>query len=138
MDLIDFYNKINRFGEANNMHFTIISKGHIEYFITIEEKHLATFTNAHGGMIAAFMDGVIGVAALSAIADDGKLANTVEYKITFLKPAKLGEQLKGVGKVDFKGKSILISSGEIFNSQGELIAKATGTFTSYPAEKVIK
>lgn len=138
MDLIAIYNQMNLFGKANNMHFNIINPGHIEYFLKIEEKHLATYHNAHGGMIAAFMDGVIGVAALSAIAHEGKLANTIEYKITFLKPAMLGDKLKGVGKVDFKGKSIIISSGEIFNSGGELIAKATGTFSSYPAEKILK
>ncbi len=138
MDIIAFYNEVNAFGRENNMHFRILSPGHIEYTLTVLEKHLATPVFAHGGMLAAFMDGIVGVAALSAIAPEGRLANTVELKISYFKGACLGETLLGVGKVDFKGKTIIMSSGEIFNEQKELIAKGSGTFTSYSVEKLIK
>jgi len=96
---------------------------------------LATPTAIHGGMLAAMMDGIIGVAALSAVAKENKLVSTVEFKINYFKPAFLGDQLTGKGKVDHKGNRIIHASGEIYNQKNELIAKALGTLNAYPFEK---
>ena len=51
------------------MELTILKPGSIEYEMKVLEKHLATLTAAHGGMIAGMMDGVLGVSALSSVAD---------------------------------------------------------------------
>ena len=116
--LIEIYNQVNNFGRENNMILTVIKPGEIIYEMEILEKHLATLTTSHGGMIAAMMDGVIGVAALSLVAPDKKLVSTVEYKLNYFKPAYL-----------------IATSGEIYNQKGEMIAKAMGTFNAYPFEK---
>jgi uncharacterized protein (TIGR00369 family) len=92
---------------------------------------LATQHAAHGGALAAFMDAILGVASLSAVADEGKLLAVIEFKINYLKPALLGDSLIGKGKVLQKGKRILITEAEIFNQKNELIAKSIGKFTSY-------
>ena len=134
-DLIRLYNKVNNFGRDNHYELKIIDEGLIHYEMTIEERHLATPTAAHGGVIAAFMDAVIGVAALSAIHKEGKLASTIEFKISYYQPAYLGDKLKGIGKVDKKGKRIIFTSGKIYNQNNELIAKSTGTLNAYPFEK---
>lgn len=133
--LISIYNKINTYGAVNGMELKIIAAGHIEYRMEIKEQHLATTRAAHGGAVAGFMDGILGVAALSATAAENKLVSTVEFKINFLRPVLLGDKLTGTGKVDQKGKRIIIASGEIYNQKNELIAKATGTFNAYPFEK---
>ncbi len=86
-------------------------------------------------MIAAMMDGVIGVAALSLVASEGRLVSTVEYKINYFKPVNLGDILLGKGKVDNIGQRIIHSSGEIYNQNNEVVAKAMGTFNAYPIEK---
>lgn len=117
------------------MKLTIIKSGVITYEMEVLQKHLATPTAMHGGMLAAMMDGILGVAALSAVANENKLVSTVEYKINYFKPAYLGDLLKGEGRVDHKGKRIISSSGEIFNQNGEMIAKAIGTLNAYPYEK---
>ncbi len=134
-DLIDIYHKVNQFGRDNGMKLTIKSPGNIHYEMEVLEKHLATKTTIHGGMIAAMMDGVLGVAALTAVVKDRRLVSTVEFKINYYQPAFLGDKLKGIGKVDFQGKRILSASGEIYNQNDELVAKALGTFNAYPAEK---
>ena len=134
-DLIRIYNEVNNFGRDNHFELKIIEEGLIHYEMTIEEKHLATPTAAHGGVIAAFMDAIIGVAALSAIHKDGKLASTIEFKINYFKPAYLGDTLKGIGKVDKKGKRIIFTSGEIYNQHGDIVAKSIGTLNAYPFEK---
>ena len=133
--LIEIYNKVNNFGRENNFKLTIIKPGEIFYEMEVLEKHLATVSTAHGGMIAAMMDGVIGVAALTLVASDGKLVSTVEYKINYFRPVYLGDKLKGHGKVDYVGKRLIYSSGDIVNQKGEIVAKAMGTFNAYPFEK---
>jgi len=86
-------------------------------------------------MLAAMMDGVLGVAALSLSASENKLVSTVEFKINYFKPVHLSDNLTGYGRVDHKGKRIIISSGEIYNQNKELVAKGMGTFNAYPFDK---
>jgi uncharacterized protein (TIGR00369 family) len=130
-NLIELYNSTNHFGRFMDMDYTIVKPGEVYYKLKIKENFLATKEAAHGGALAAFMDAILGVASLSAVADEGKLVATIEFKINYLKPALLGDSLIGKGKVLQKGKRILITEGEIFNQKNELIAKAIGTFTSY-------
>ena len=134
--IIDVYNKINAFGRDHNMELTVVEPGHIIYKLTVEERHLATPTTIHGGMLAAMMDSVLGVSALSASATNDNLVSTVEFKINYLNPALLGDELVGEGKVDHKGNRIIITSGEIAASNRKIIvAKGMGTFNAYPKEK---
>ncbi len=132
--LLKIYEQVNKFGSKNGLKLTIIKPGEITYEMEVLEKHLATPTTIHGGMIAAMMDGVIGVAALSLVAPEGKLVSTVEYKINYFKPAYLGDVLFGKGRVDHRGKRIIHTSGEIYNQKNEIVAKAMGTFNAYPFE----
>lgn len=134
-DLIDIYHKVNHFGRENGMKLTIVNPGEIIYEMEVLEKHLATKTTIHGGMVAAMMDGVLGVAALTDVVKQKKLVATVEFKINYFKPAYLGDKLKGLGRVDFRGNRIIATSGEIYNQNNELVAKAMGTFNAYPVEK---
>lgn len=134
-DLIDIYHKVNHFGRENSMKLTIVNPGEIIYEMEVLEKHLATKTTIHGGMVAAMMDGVLGVAALTDVVNQKKLVATVEFKINYFKPAYLGDKLKGLGRVDFRGNRIIATSGEIYNQNNELVAKAMGTFNAYPVEK---
>jgi len=47
----------------------------------------------------------------------------------------LGDILFGKGRVDHQGKRIIHTSGEIYNQNNEIVAKAMGTFNAYPIEK---
>ncbi len=133
--LLEIYNKVNQFGNENGMKLTIIKPGSISYEMEVLPKHLATPTTIHGGMIAAMMDGVIGVAGLSAVAQEGKLVSTVEFKISYYNPAQIGDILTGKGIVEKKGNRIIYASGEIYNQNNKIIAKALGTLNAYPIEK---
>ena len=129
------YNRVNQFGTDHDFKLTILKPGEISYKMEVQQKHLATPKTIHGGMVAAMMDGVLGVAALSAVAHENKLVATVEFKISFYNPAHLGDLLTGNGRVDKKGNRIVFASGEIYNQKNKLIAKAIGTFNAYPFEK---
>jgi uncharacterized protein (TIGR00369 family) len=133
--LIKVYEQTNQFGKANGMELINYEHGKIEYKMEVKSIHLATPTTAHGGVLAAYMDGIMGVAALTASAKNLNLVSTVEFKINYLKPAFVGDVLTGKGSIISEGKRIIIAKGEIFNQKGELISIATGTFNAYPYQK---
>ena len=135
--LIEKYIENNHFGKLIGMDFKIISDGNVEYHLKIKKEHLATPNSAHGGVISTLVDGALGVAGLSAVYKENKVVSTVEYKINFLSPVFLNDELKAVGKVEQQGKRILIISCDVIvvNRKNIFAAKALGTFNAYPAEK---
>lgn len=137
MTIIEKYIAHNNYGKQLGMEFKIIEPGLVHYFLTITKEHLATPKAVHGGVIAALMDSVLGVAALSCAQERNNVVSTIEFKINYLAPSLLGDELLGIGKVEQLGNRIIISSGDIFctNRDNKLIAKAMGTFNAYPIEK---
>lgn len=132
---IEVFKSINKYDLDNELTFEIHSPGHITYKMTALEKHLSSPGTVHGAAIAGFMDCVLGLSALSLAVTVGNLTSTVEFKVNFIRPVKLGEEIVGVGKVIHQGKSLLISSGEIRTASGELVAMGQGTFNLYPFTK---
>lgn len=139
MDILErfepYFRAHNHFDRHNGLAFTLRAPGEIEYRLTIQEQHLSSPGVAHGATIAAFMDCVLGLSALSLALTTNQLTSTVEFKLNFIRPARLGDQLIGTGHIDYRGKSLIIASGDIKLASGELVAKGLGTFNTYPLEK---
>lgn len=133
--LIQQYIAKNNFGTLLGMNFTIRESGFVEYFISIQENHLATPNAAHGGVISALLDATVGVGALSSVCQDGKVVSTVEMKVTFFAPALLNDNLKAISNLIKKGNRLIFVEAEIHNQKNELIAKASATLNAYPKEK---
>ena len=134
-DILRRYNETNHFGELLGMEYDILQSGEISYNIEVKKEHLATKTAAHGGFLAAVMDAVVGVAALSKTSNEGKVVSTVEMKLNFLQPALLGDQLTGKGKILKYGKRIITVEGKILNQHNEILAVSLATMNAYPFEK---
>jgi uncharacterized protein (TIGR00369 family) len=81
--------------------------------------------NIQGGFLAAMLDDTLGPALGSTLADD-QFAPTLELKVSFLRPARVGTLL-GEGRVLSRGGTIAFLSGELTSESGELIAAATAT-----------
>jgi uncharacterized protein (TIGR00369 family) len=134
--LIKVYQETNEFGKAHQLELLKFEADEIVYRLEVRKQHLATPTTAHGGLVAGYMDGVLGLAALYASSENACLVSTVEFKINYLSPVRLGDVLIGRGKLVKSGKRIIITKGEISQEKtGELVAIATGTFNAYPYEK---
>lgn len=132
-EIIEYYDLVNKFGQENGMKLRVLKEGEIEYEMDLLEKHEALPNYSHGGSIAGMMDGVLGVAALSAACQNEQLVSTLEFKINFLNAAQTGRTLVGRGKVDKLGKSIIFASGEIRDKESSrLIASGSGTFKTRP------
>lgn len=135
-DPIAFYKKINTFERENGMDLTVKASGVVSYQMTIQDKHLSSPNTCHGGVVASLMDATIGAAAMSVSLKNSFLVSTVEFKINYFKPVVLGDELITEGVVDFEGKKLITSTGEIRDKKtGELVAKAIGTFNKYPLSK---
>ena len=78
-----------------------------------------------GGYLCAMLDECMSVACMVA-SGMTSVAPTVEMKTSFYRPAMPG-LLRGVGRVARWGKSIAFTEGELFDAQGRIVAKATGT-----------
>lgn len=133
--IVKGYVAANQFGELLEKNFEVLGPGEVIYSMKVREKHLATTIAAHGGAIAALMDATMGVSALSQVIEQNKVVSTIEMKISFLAPAKLGDNLKGTAEIVKIGHRILFVEGLIQNQDGKKIALATGTFNAYPMEK---
>ena len=133
--IIQGYIKGNNFGRLIEMDFEIKEAGKIIYHIEILQKHLATPIASHGGVVASLMDSTTGIAALSLVCEEGFIVSTVELKLNFLAPVRLGDKLQGESFVLAKGKRLIVTEAEIRNQNNVLVAKGMGTFNVYPMEK---
>jgi uncharacterized protein (TIGR00369 family) len=83
-----------------------------------------------GGYLCAMLDECMSVACMVA-SGMTHVAPTVEMKTMFFRPAAFGP-IKGVGRVARWGKTIAFTEGELYDPQGRLLAKATGTAVPTP------
>ena len=83
-----------------------------------------------GGYLCAMLDECMSVACMVASGMTA-VAPTVEMKTSFFRPAMPGP-LRGVGKVVRWGKTIAFTEGELYDGEGRLLAKATGTAIPTP------
>lgn len=87
-----------------------------------------------GGYLCAMLDECMSVACMVA-SGMTHVAPTAEMKTSFFRPAMPGK-IRGVGKVLRFGSRVAFTEGELYDPEGRLLAKATGTaiptpFTSY-------
>lgn len=132
--ILQLYNNFNNFGNSMGMKLEVVAAGEIIYEMPVQKMHLSNPLAAHGGAVAALMDGVLGVSALSLAVEKNMLVSTVEFKLNYFRPVVEGDVLTGFGKVVFEGKSLINTSGEIKNQKGELVCTGTGTFNKYPVK----
>ncbi|MGI4739140.1 MAG: PaaI family thioesterase [Janthinobacterium lividum] len=140
--LVARYNQINLYGQANGMALTVPTPGQAEYRMTIVDAHLSSPGTAHGGVLAGLLDAVLGAAALTQAFTAGDLVSTIEFKINYLRPVLLGDELRAVAQVEHAGKSIVVVSGTIYRVAAteaagpeQAVAQGLGTFNRYPATK---
>ena len=128
------YEAMSHFDRENGLRNTVHAPGDVTVSMTVLEKHLSSPNVCHGGALAAMMDAVIGYAALTSTIPDGNLVSTVEFKMNYLKPLYLGDELTGRGEVVRKGRTLVVSKGEIRRGE-EIVGIGQGTFNVYSLDK---
>jgi uncharacterized protein (TIGR00369 family) len=107
----------------------------VEATFDAREEFSNPMRQVQGGYLCAMMDEVMSVACLVA-SGMTHVAPTLEMKTSFMRPALAnGAKLRGVGRVVKWGKTIAFTEGEIWDADGKLLAKATGTALPTPFTK---
>lgn len=83
-----------------------------------------------GGYVCAMLDECMSVAGMIS-SGMTHVVPTLEMKTSFLRPALPGP-LRGIGRVVKWGKTVCFTEGELYDDQGRLLAKASGTAIPTP------
>ena len=89
-----------------------------------------------GVYLCAMLDEAMSVACMVA-SGMTHVAPTAEMKTSFFRPAMPG-MIKGIGRVAKWGRTIAFTEGELFDPEGRLLAKATGTAVPTPFQSYKK
>jgi uncharacterized protein (TIGR00369 family) len=100
-------------------------KGTIRAQFSARPEFVNPMGNIQGGFLAAMLDDTLGPALVATLGKN-EFAPTIELKVNFIRPARVGT-LIGTGRVVARGGSIAFLAGELSTEQGELIATATAT-----------
>ena len=101
------------------------SAGTIEIGFSADERFLNPAGTIQGGILAAMLDDTQGPALFGHT--HGEIyAPTIDFNISFVKPARPGNFV-GKGRVVNLGKTIALTEAELFDAEGDLVAR--GTFT---------
>lgn len=109
-----------------------VEPGRVKARYRAGEQFLNPQGNVQGGILAAMLDDVMGPAAFTLV-DEGQFTPTLEFKVSFFRPAKPGA-LIAEGRVVHRSKSVAYSEGDIRNEDGELVAKGTATLRIVAAD----
>ena len=83
-----------------------------------------------GGYVCAMLDECMSVAGMIS-SGMTHVVPTLEMKTSFLRPAMPGV-LRGVGRVVKWGRTVCFMEGELYDAEGRLLAKASGTAIPTP------
>jgi uncharacterized protein (TIGR00369 family) len=83
-----------------------------------------------GGYVCAMLDECMSVAGMIT-SGMTHVVPTLEMKTSFLRPALPGS-LRAIGRVVKWGKTICFTEGELYDGEGRLLAKASGTAMPTP------
>jgi uncharacterized protein (TIGR00369 family) len=79
-----------------------------------------------GGMLAAMLDGLTGLAGLAVLSDDTRVATT-SLSVEYLRPAPADEPIVGLGRVVERDERDLRTRGELRNGVGQVVARGEAT-----------
>ena len=108
------------------MRLTKLGYGESEMKVMITRDLTQDARVAHGGVAASLIDSVVGLAVCTML-EKHELITTVEMKVNFIAPAKLG-LLMATGKIIHKGTRIAVGDAEVRDSKRRLVAKGLVTY----------
>ena len=133
---------LNRFQRSKNqptgsqtlgLRITAVNQAQKSVEVTFEARAdllLNPMKQIQGGYLCAMLDECMSVACMVA-SGMTHVAPTAEMKTSFFRPAQPG-LIRGVGRVAKWGRTLAFTEGELYDPEGRLLAKATGTAVPTP------
>lgn len=101
-----------------------IQAGSVKLSMPVEKQYTNLYKIAHGGALASLADTAMGMAC----ATTGKRVVTLDMNINFIRGAECETSLIALGTLVHAGNRTMVAQANIFDSQDNLIAKASATF----------
>jgi uncharacterized protein (TIGR00369 family) len=120
---------------SQTLGFRMVAVSQAERSVEVEfdakaELLLNPMKQIQGGYLCAMLDEAISVACMVASGMTA-VAPTLEMKTSFFRPGAPGK-IRGIGRVVKWGRQVAFTEGELYDPEGRLLAKATGTAIPTP------
>jgi uncharacterized protein (TIGR00369 family) len=96
--------------------------------MTVDDRFLNPAGIVQGGFLAAMLDSSMGASAVTGAGDRKVYVANTEMKVSFLRPAHLGDVLTCTATVLKPGSVISFLQGRIVNDRAELVATASSSY----------
>jgi uncharacterized protein (TIGR00369 family) len=117
------------FRELLGIEVVSAEEGMARLMLQAEERHLNPGGTVHGGAIATLLDTAMGT-AVATTTGGGEIPVTVEMKVNYLEPGQQG-LLAATARIHKRGRRFTVLEADVVQEEsGEVIAYATGTFTT--------
>ncbi len=120
----------DNFGKTVGYDLETYAENHVRTSLLIEDRHLSPAGVTHGGVISTLVDFSMGAAVFTKLGK-GQRTSTIEFKINYISPVKLGEKIFCDAKLKFLGKSHAVIECHVFRDEGKDVAFAVGTYNIY-------
>ena len=125
----------------NNPHgldaeFWELENGELAALSQFKPEHQSYPGRAHGGVISALLDEIIGRAV--CIQEPLSWGVTVELTVQYKKPVPLETTLVAVGRITRNRSRMFDGEGELYLPDGTLLAKAKGSYLKLPVNKIVE
>jgi uncharacterized protein (TIGR00369 family) len=98
-------------------------------------EHLANPVGVvQGGFIGAFADSAMAASTVTNLQGRRVYTANTEMKISFLRPAPVGEELTCTARVIGGGQRVTFVEAEVTDADGRMIAKASSTYLLTPRD----
>jgi len=120
----------DRFGELLGYSVGAVDRdsGSAVVTLTARAEHLSPSGRVHGGVISSLLDYACGIAVCSTLGPH-EVCSTVEIKVSYFRPIRLGDDLEAVAQVAFRGKRLCALVATL-KRKGDIqpVAMASATF----------
>lgn len=112
--------------------YEYVEHGHgwVRTKLKILKKHISPSGVTHGGVISSFVDWAMGGAVFTLL-KQGQLCSTIEFKLNYISPVKLGETIFCDAKVKYAGRSHAVIEFHVSRRKGKDVAVGVGTYNIY-------
>jgi len=101
--------------------------GCVRFRLLTAQRHANIQGIVHGVVPIALLDSAMGH-ALDSLLEPGMFCSTTQFSTQFLRAVRPGETLEALGEVTRRGRHIAYLEGVCRNGQGEMVARAQGTW----------
>ena len=100
-----------------------------------DESHYNPIGMVHGGLVCTLLDSALGCATHTLL-PAGTGYTSIEIKINYLRPVTADSgPLICTGRVTKPGRRVTFAEGEVLDSQGKVVATASGSLLVFPLQK---